>query len=149
MSTPDFVPGPPIEPPGPLLEWLNAMAAEEEPPIVGLPVVARFVNHYRLSIETFIGVIDSEPAPDSIRLALDEALLGSEIVIDKVRRQVPDGPGGCALWLYGVWGGVIPFENPAALADSWPFTVLHIGDIIGDRPPSAEHTHALIEITHQ
>ena len=110
-------------------------------------MVARFMDHYRLSIETFIGVIDSEPGPDTIRLVLDEALLGSEIVIDTVRRQVSHGPGGCALWLYGIWGGVIPVGNPAALANSWPFTVLHIGDLVGDRPPPAEHTHAVIEIS--
>lgn len=147
MSPPDtFVPGPPIEPPGPLLEWLNTTATEEDPPIIGLPVVARFTDHYQLSIETFIGVADSETGPDTIRLTLDESLLGSEIVIDKVHRQVPKGPGGCALWLYGIWGGVIPFDDPTAPANSWPFTVLHIGDVIGDQPPP-EQTHAIIEIS--
>ncbi|MGH3907924.1 MAG: hypothetical protein ACRDTE_27660 [Pseudonocardiaceae bacterium] len=145
-----FVPGPPIEPPGPLLEWLNTAAAAEDLPVVRLPVVARFKDHYRLGIDdAFIGVTDSEPGPDAIRLSLDEGLLGSEIVIDKVRRQVPKGPGGCALWLDGIWGGVIPIDDPTATPNSWPFTVLHIGDLIGDQPPLARHTHAMIEVSIQ
>lgn len=100
-----FVDGPPIDPPGKLLEWLETTASAEPRPRIRLPVVVQFSNAHRIGLAGgFIGVSPAIP-PGSIAISLDDTAMGISL-LDRVRDACPDDrQTACAVWLEGRWGG--------------------------------------------
>lgn len=109
LKTPEpertFVDGPPIDPPGGLLEWLEKTASAEPRRRIRLPVVVQFVDAHRMGISG--GFIGLEPAvlPGAIQLKLDDTAMGVSL-LDRVRTACPaDDQTSCPVWLDGTWQG--------------------------------------------
>lgn len=109
LKTPEpersFVDGPPIEPPGALLKWLESTATAQPKKRIRLPVVVHFKDAHRIGLDG--GHIGTSPAalPGAIQLALDDTAMGISL-LDRVRQACPDQKQtDCVVWLEGTWVG--------------------------------------------
>lgn len=133
----DFAPGPSIDPPGALLEWLESVKAGPRTR-VRLPVVVTFEDAYRLGIgAAFVGTTLSEAPADAVRLDLDDTGLGIAL-LDTLRHLCPEEAAGCALWLEGYCGALVDdslddafddeTDDEEGEDDGFAFSVLKVGD---------------------
>jgi len=152
-DTPDLVPGPPLSPAGPLLEWLEGVKAAAGPrKLLRLPVVVRFEDDYRLALsEAVVGV--SEAAFDdaeALRLKLDDTGMGVSL-LEAVKRLCTGL--SCAVWLEGHWGTLLtgPLARRALAGAGTdprhPFAVLRVQGTVGagEAGEAGEDVRVLVE----
>ena len=136
-----LVPGPPIQPPGPLLEWLGKVKDAPGPrKLLRLPVVVRFEDEYRLAFgDAVVGV--SEAAFDdgqALHVKLDDTGMGVAL-LTTLKGLCPGAT--CAVWLEGHWGPLVRTRLPGLGGGGdgrHPFAVLRLHGLVEASAKGAE-----------
>lgn len=136
-----FVPGVPISPGGPLLEWLASAGRRR----LRIPVVIRFESEHRLGIGgAFIGTAGTPATPEAIHLQLEDSAMGISL-LDRLRRRCPATSPTCAVWLEGAWGSPLDLGEPPAGPRRWPFSVFRLVEPAGEPSFDGAQVRILVE----